>query len=127
MTDFRLDGAKVLVVEDEYFIADDLARALDAAGADPIGPAGTVDQARRLLKNQRVDAAILDLNLRGDMAVDFVEQLSAAGVPCVIVSGYGRGSLPESLEAIPSLEKPVSYEKVIEMVRNVLGREAVQT
>src|SRR5690242_11158195 len=100
-----LENAKVLVVEDEYFIAADIARALHEAGAHPVGPAGTVAQANALLAKEKVDAAILDLNLRGNMAVPFVEQLSSRGVPCIIVSGYGSDSLPESIRGLPSLEK----------------------
>lgn len=87
MGDLRLEGVKVLVVEDEYFIADDLSRALYAAGAKAVGLANTVEQANSLLAARPVDAAILDLNLRGEMAVEFVEQLSASGLPCIIVSG----------------------------------------
>lgn len=124
MGNLRLEGIKVLVLEDEYFIADDLSRALHAAGAQTVGPASTVQQANSLLAAQPVDAAILDLNLRGDMAVEFAEQLSASGLPCVIVSGYGPGSLPESLSAIPSIEKPVRYEKVISCLAGQIGRES---
>ena len=123
MRDLRLQGIRVLVVEDEYFIADDLSRALHAAGAKTVGPASTVEQATAILAAQPVDAAILDLNLRGDMAVEFVERLSASGLPCVIVSGYGHDSLPESLAEVPSLEKPVRYENVISCLAGQLSRE----
>jgi len=122
MNDRRLEGAKVLILEDEYFIADDLARALHSVGAKTIGPAATIEQAKLLLAEQPVDAAILDLNLCGDMAIELVEELCTPGFPCVIVSGYGRESLPESLSNIPSLEKPVRYEKVVATLAGELGR-----
>jgi DNA-binding NtrC family response regulator len=114
MTNSQLKGARVLVVEDEYLIASDLARELERAGALPVGPAATVAQAKAILDKQPVDAAILDVNLRGDMAYPLVERLSAGGMPCVIVSGYSPQSLPDSLIHVVSMEKPVSYEKVIE-------------
>src|SRR3954452_17809813 len=106
-----LEGARVLVVEDEYFIAADIARALDAAGGRAVGPAGSIEQARRLLKEQQVDAAILDLNLHGEMAYPLVSDLAQRGLPCVIMSGYSPESLPESVRHVPSLEKPVHYNK----------------
>jgi DNA-binding NtrC family response regulator len=116
MTIRELENASVLVVEDEYFIATEIARALEEAGARAVGPAGTVEQAKALLAEQQVDAAILDLNLRGNMAVPLVEQLSKRGMPCVIVSGYGSESLPESISGVPNLEKPVNYAKVMQLL-----------
>lgn len=122
MSDRQLQGAKVLIVEDEFLIADDLARMLSAAGAIPIGPVGTVEQAKTQLAHSGADAAVLDLNLRGDMAFSLAEELSAR-LPCVIVSGYGPATLPESLAEIPALEKPVDHQKVISLLAQQLGRE----
>lgn len=116
MTISVLENANVLVVEDEYLIAADVVRALEEAGANPIGPAATVEQAKSLFDKRPVDAAILDLNLRGDMAVPLVEELAERGTPCVIVSGYGSASIPESLHRVPSLEKPVNYSRVIQLL-----------
>lgn len=123
MTDRRLQGARVLIVEDEFLIADDLARTLTRAGAVPIGPAASVQHAKAELSREPVDAAVIDLNLRGDMAFGFAEEVAASKLPCVIVSGYGRASLPESLGDVPSLEKPVSPEKIVAVLAGELGRE----
>jgi DNA-binding NtrC family response regulator len=120
-----LEGARVLVVEDEYFIADDLVRALDAAGGKAVGPAGSIAQARALLKEQAVDAAILDLNLHGEMAFPLVQELSSRGLPCVIMSGYSPESLPDSVRHVPSLEKPVDYESVVRSLQVQLTAKAL--
>ena len=88
----------MLIVEDEYFIADDLARALRDAGAEPVGPVSTVKQAEELVALGGLDAAILDLNLRGEMASDFIRRLATAELPCLIVSGYGEDAIPDSVE-----------------------------
>jgi DNA-binding NtrC family response regulator len=109
-----LQGARVLILEDEFFIADDLARALRSAGAEPVGPVGTIQEAEGMLSTHRVDAAILDLNLRGEMAGDFAQRLAATRLPCVIVSGYGPDAIPASVKKVRHLEKPVSPAKVIE-------------
>jgi DNA-binding NtrC family response regulator len=106
--DQLLRGARVLIVEDEYFIADDLARALRSCGATPVGPASTLEQAARLLDDEKVDATILDLNLHGDMAYPLTEVLSREQMPCIIISGYAGNSLPDAVKSMPRLEKPVS-------------------
>ncbi|HEX8839516.1 MAG TPA: response regulator [Sphingomicrobium sp.] len=108
-----LEGARVLVVEDEYLIADDLVRALHAAGGQAVGPAGSLDHARTLLDEEEVDAAILDLNLHGEMAFPLVSDVQKRGLPCVIMSGYSPESLPESIRHVPNLEKPVDHERVV--------------
>jgi len=117
-----LEGIRVLIVEDEFFLADDLARALRAAGGEPVGPVATVEQAEGLLASEQVDAAILDLNLRGRMASEFVERLATTGLPCLIVSGYGNDGLPASINAVRKLEKPVSPAAVMKTLAEQVAR-----
>jgi DNA-binding response OmpR family regulator len=117
-----LEGVRVLILEDEFFIADDLARALRNAGGEAVGPVATVEQAEELVARERIDAAILDLNLRGSMATEFVERLAATDLPCLIVSGYGEDALTQSMIGIRRLEKPVSPPFVIEQLATELAR-----
>lgn len=125
MSKSELEGARVLVVEDEYFIASDLVRAVDSAGGKAIGPAGSLDQATDLLDKEPVDAAILDLNLHGEMASPLVEGLAQRGVPCIIISGYSPESLPENLRSVPSLEKPANYDKVVQLLAEHIRTRAL--
>jgi DNA-binding response OmpR family regulator len=120
-----LKDLKVLVVEDEFYLADDLARALCEAGAEAVGPVGSVEQAERILADESIDAAILDLNLGGILAGSLVERLSAEHVPCVIVSGYSEDAVPESLRGVPRLEKPVAVGTIISRLAEQLGRPVV--
>lgn len=117
-----LGGAQILVVEDEFLLADDLVRALRSAGGESVGPVSTIAQAEELLKSHAVDAAIVDVNLRGVIASEFISRLAAAGLPCLIVSGYGEDALPESLSNIPRLEKPVSAASAIQALEKELAR-----
>jgi DNA-binding response OmpR family regulator len=107
-----LKGARVLVVEDEYYLADDLVMALREAGAEPVGPFASIAQAEEVLGEGSVDAAIVDMNLRGEMTFDFVAGLCSK-VPCVVVSGYTAEALPESVANLCRLEKPVDPKKVL--------------
>ena len=116
-----LEGARVLVVEDEFFIADDIARGLRQKGAEPLGPVSTVRQAEQIVAAEQVDAAILDLNLRGECAADFVSRLAASRVPCLIVSGYGEDAVPELVSHLPRMEKPVSASRVLDRLAEELG------
>ena len=108
-----LEGTKVLIVEDEFLLADDLTRAVNKVGGRTIGPAKSVSHAQELIAKENPDAAILDINLRGELACEFVEQLTARRLPCLIVSGYGEDALPESLRNVPRLEKPVNAPSVV--------------
>lgn len=117
-----LQGARVLIVEDEFLIADDLARSLRNAGAEAVGPVGTVHEAEELVRSGVLDAAIVDINLRGKMASEFISRLAATELPCLIVSGYGDDALPESLSGVPRLEKPVSPAAVVKELGKQMAR-----
>jgi hypothetical protein len=58
----QLAGKRVLVVEDDYLVAMEIARALERAGAEVIGPAPTVEAALDALEQTAPDGAILDIN-----------------------------------------------------------------
>lgn len=116
-----LKGRHILIVEDEFFLADDLTGALRRAGAEPIGPVSSTEVADSLVANQRIDAAIVDLNLRGRLAFDFAERLSGSGVPCLVVSGYSEEALPKAVASLPRLEKPVDSERIIRALAEQLG------
>jgi DNA-binding NarL/FixJ family response regulator len=118
----NIKGMRVLIVEDEFFIADDLARAIRSSGGSPVGPVSTIREAEDMVRRSPVDAAIVDLNLRGEMASEFIRKLAATGRPCLIVSGYGEDAVPESVSAISRLEKPVSPAVVIETLSRELAR-----
>lgn len=114
MTWTAVTGRRLLVVEDDYFWADDLRKALRAAGATVLGPVASVEAAMGLLKAEPVpDAAILDLDLRGVQAFDVADRLIARRVPILIVTGYEGGALPSPYAAMSWLEKPTSIAAVL--------------
>lgn len=116
MTKRKLEGVRVLVVEDEYMIADDLVRVLSEAGAKVIGPASSLTGATDLAEATLLDAAVLDINLRGIAVYPLVDMLRARGVPVVLATGYGTDAIPLAYADLPHCEKPVTPETVRDVV-----------
>jgi CheY-like chemotaxis protein len=87
-------GRRVLVVEDEMTVAMGLEMALAGIGCVVVGPVGRMAQAVDLAKTEVLDAAVLDINIRGDEVYPVAEILSHRGIPFAFLSGYGRLSFP---------------------------------
>ena len=109
-----LGGCRVLVVEDEYYIADDLVHAIRRIGGEVLGPAATREKALELLdKAERVDVALLDIDLRGQAVHDVADALAARDVPFVFVTGYEPRDLPDRFARVPCWTKPVDPEALM--------------
>jgi DNA-binding response OmpR family regulator len=96
----------VLIVEDEYFIAREVALALESTGAKVLGPVGTVADARELIVGTTPDFAILDINLHGETIFDFADELAARDIRFVFATGYDADVIPERYRNILRWEKP---------------------
>ena len=114
-----LSGTRVLLVEDEYYLADDLSRALSQAGAEVVGPVGTLNEAVQRIGEGAFDCAVVDMNLRGQPAYSLAEQLKSAKVPFIVATGYNQASLPEWLRSVPRIEKPFSPNDVTRMLAEI--------
>ncbi len=120
-----LAGRRLLIVEDEYFIASDLKRALEAQGMVVVGPVGRVADALTLIEREPIDVATLDVNLGTAMCYPIAEQLKARGVPFLFLTGYDGWTLPEWLRDVPLLIKPFDSGAVIAAIRALCGLEKV--
>jgi CheY-like chemotaxis protein len=121
--DLRLRGRRVLVVEDEFFIADDLARDFAAMGAEIVGPVGTIDQAMRLLHDELcIDGAVVDIKLGAMMAFPIADELLARNVPVVFATGYDADVLPRRFVGVPRYLKPTRSEQVAAALAKALDR-----
>lgn len=101
----ELDGLTVLLVEDEAIIGFALEDALDSRGAVPVLVSG-IEEARRALGEHSFDAAILDVNLKGETSYPLAADLRAAGVPILFATGYGRVAHPEEFAGTMTVTKP---------------------
>ena len=104
-----LSGRRILVAEDDYMIAEGIAEMLSEAGAEALGPAPTVaDAARFVAAEERMDAALLDVNLRGERIWPVVDALLAREVPVVLSSGYDEDAIPPAYAHLPRCGKPAT-------------------
>lgn len=112
----------ILVVEDEYFLADDVARTLRRAGAAVVGPVARVVDAEALIAaGARIDAAVLDVNLTGEAVYAVADRLRGRGVPFVFATGYDADAIPDRYADAPRRQKPFEAAEiataVLDMVR----------
>lgn len=111
---------RVLVVEDEFFIAADYAAELERAGLEVVGPVGTIAEAVRCAREERLDGAILDMNLRGEPVLPAARLLVQRDVPFVLVSGYDDPEMPDWMPDVPRFSKPMSIAAVVERIRALI-------
>ena len=108
-----MKGKRILLVEDEYFIVQDLAYAFTAAGAEVVGPAATVGEALRLIAANALDGAVLDINLQGERVYAVADALATRGVPFIFTTGYDRDEIPQRFVHYKRCEKPVQPEQIL--------------
>lgn len=108
-----LSGRKILVVEDEWLIAQHLSMCLEDMGCDVVGPVSGVEDAIEKIADEEIDCALLDANLNGTTSAPIVDALMAATVPFIIVTGYGGLELPTAaMDSAPRLNKPFAEHEL---------------
>lgn len=115
-----LQGRRILIVEDDCVTAMDLAETLSAAGAQVVGPAGTIQIAFELLRRRtELDIALLDIEVEGAFVFDVADELVKRDVPIIFTTGYERGEIPARFHAARHCEKPIG----IAAIARALGEE----
>ena len=108
-----LTGRRILLVEDDYLLADALAQSLRSTGALVSGPIGTVDGALAAVAElDDIEAVVLDVNLNGIRVDAVADAVRARGIPMVFVSGYDRNLLPPRFADVPHCLKPVDIDQL---------------
>ena len=124
MAPSRLAGLKVLVLEDNALVAMHLEEMLGEAGCVVVATIDTVGGALEFIRNHAVDAALLDVNLKGEKVFGVAEELMARNVPIVFSSGYGERFLPPQFDAAPHLSKPFEPETLWETLAQACAASA---
>ena len=110
-----LQGRRVLVVEDDYIMAEDLKAELESFGALVLGPVPTLQYAfDRLASEPALDGAVLDINLGGDLVYPLADLLRARRIPFVFATGYEEEAIPALYADLPHVPKPVNMRQIIQ-------------
>ena len=113
MTAVAASPRSILIVEDEPLIAMMLEDFLDALGHRVAGTADNVATGLALVAGGGVDAAILDLNLRGgETSAPIADALADGGIPFLFATGGSGDGIPERHRARPTLGKPFTMDGV---------------
>ncbi len=125
MSGASLRGARVLVVEDEFLLADEMRSDLEDIDAEVLGPFGHLAPAMELVREgAEIDAAVLDLNIGGREVFPLADLLAERGVPMVFATGYSAQSLPARFAGVPTCEKPVAQDRLVSLLQRSLGASA---
>jgi CheY-like chemotaxis protein len=118
----RLDGAAVLVVEDEFLIAMDLQDLLERHGWRVLGPATTVPEALHLLDGTPPDVALLDVSLRRQLVTPVVERLRVLRIPFVLATAYAGPQLADlGLGGCVHVTKPFHVQRLLGALAQVVA------
>jgi CheY-like chemotaxis protein len=121
MTEPSLRGSRVLIVEDEYFLAQELRRMLAEEGLSVVGPVASVSDALALIdKEPSLDAAVLDINLGGEWSYPVAEKLDRRGIPFLFSTGYNESDLPSCWQHVRRVEKGMDDHLLVASVEDIL-------
>jgi DNA-binding response OmpR family regulator len=109
---------KVLLVEDEFMIAEFVAALLAANGMTAVGRVGTIPAALEAIEGTAFDCAVLDVTLNRLSIAPVADRLAALGKRYVFLTGGARHRLPPGHSHVPCVGKPV---KVAELLAAIAG------
>jgi len=118
-----LKDCRVLIIEDEYWLADDIANALRALGAYVIGPVSEFADAMSV-EHDCFDVAVVDINLRGQSTYPIADELMRIGKPFIFTTGYSAEIIPDRFRHVRQWVKPYQLEEVMADVAELCAREA---
>jgi DNA-binding NtrC family response regulator len=114
-----LRGKSVLIVEDEFMIALDYALHLETLGVAVLGPVSNVSQALSLIRENSIDAAILDIDLQGTKSFIVADALLEHDVKFIFATGYNDVVIPARFSHVVRCEKPASPTEIANAIRLV--------
>jgi DNA-binding LytR/AlgR family response regulator len=112
----NLSGRRILVVEDSFYLAMDVARTIRDAEGEVVGPFHSAQDALKALAQSPPDSAVLDVNLGEGASFDVAYALNARSIPFVFFTGYDQSAIPGEFANVPRLEKPVANSRIVEML-----------
>ena len=122
----NLPGKRVLIVEDNPILAFDLQDVLEEHGTEAIGPAYDLATGLKLVRENNLDAAFLDIDLGSERVWPIARELAEHGVPFAFVSGgCPEGDVPEDFRGYIFLQKPAMRVQIVSTLSGMVGSERV--
>lgn len=102
-SDCKVSGRNVLIVENEYFLADDMANTMKEMGAIVVGPFPNTE---KVIDLKLIDLALLDVKLDEESDIyPFAWRLRLANIPFIFVTGYDKKAIKEEFRDTPMIRK----------------------
>ncbi len=117
---------RILVVEDAPMIALDLEEMLQGLGWEVVGPTGNMGTALELAAGEALDAAVIDINIRGGKVYPVARALAARDIPVLLASGYADRRLPPDLADRPCVEKPYNKAVIEQRLEEMMLEQAAK-
>jgi len=114
-------SASILIVEDDALLAMELETLLQDWNYRVVGPAATVQAALTLISDNRLDAALLDVNLSDGTVFPLADVLDAAGVPFVLVTGHSPDVVPNAHRHRGYVTKPFSETQLLGAISSAIA------
>lgn len=112
-----LSGMRILIAEDRWELADNMAVLLEEKGARILGPFASATKAMDCVRSEKIHFALVDMNLSDNFADDLMMELAHRAIPCAIVTGFGALPSDAMSHAVEIFLKPVKMPMVIELIR----------
>ena len=104
-------------------IANSTEMMLQDMGCEVVGPVGTMAPALIHAEEAALDAAVVDINIRGGKAYSLLAVLDRRNIPFLLTSGYADWSMPEEWQERPRLAKPYSEDGLRAALAELVGAE----
>ncbi|WP_408015423.1 response regulator [Sabulicella rubraurantiaca] len=131
MKDVQEMPLRVLVVEDEFLIADYIVLLLEEAGYQVLGPATNAAEALKILESDTApDVALLDIKLPGGMdGIELAGEIARRSIPLPVIFSSGSGDpttrrRAEAVAPIEFLQKPIEPRRLINAISSIRTHRA---
>lgn len=98
---------RILIVEDEYLVAEEISETLRGVRIDVVGPVGMIQEAYEAVQDMSLDCAVMDINIGGGASFPLIDVLIQRSVPVLLMTGYDQEELPMKYRSLPLVQKPL--------------------
>lgn len=113
-------GKRLLIVEDEFFVARELEAFVEERGGKVVAMTGRLDEAMEAV-DLELHGALVDVQLGPERSYPVIDKLKEAGVPVILMTGYNRRTLREDLRDGPIMPKPFQEQELERLAARVFG------